>query len=121
MRAFNLSTRLKFARYLFSNNLLYKLSTHIAPNGAVIKIDNTATVNTIFPHSNPIDNGIAPIAACTVAFGVYATIQNNLSLFDKPVLSNDTATPVILNNNAPKMSNTADTPADAIKAVELGA
>ena len=54
----------------FSNNLPCRLSTQTAPNGAVIKIDKTATVNTTFPHSNPMDNGIAPIAACTVAFGV---------------------------------------------------
>ena len=42
----------------------------IAPKGAVIKIDNTATVSTILPQGKPIASGIVPIAACTVAFGV---------------------------------------------------
>ena len=42
----------------------------MAPNGAVSKMDMTATVNTMLPHSNPIEKGIVPIAACTVAFGV---------------------------------------------------
>ena len=58
--------------FYLDNNFLYKLSIHIAPNGAVISIDITATVRTNSPHTNPIDKGIVPIAACTVAFGVYA-------------------------------------------------
>ena len=51
----------------------------IAPKGAVNKIDTTATVNANSPHSNPIASGIVPIPACTVALGVYAIAQNNLS------------------------------------------
>ena len=58
--------------FYFDNNFLYELSTHIAPNGAVSKIDTTATVKTISPQSNPIAIGIVPMAACTVALGVYA-------------------------------------------------
>ena len=34
-----------------------------APNGAVIKMDKTATVNTICPHSSPAVKGTEPIAA----------------------------------------------------------
>ena len=43
---------------------------HIAPNGAVIKIETTATVKTTLPQDSPIARGIVPMAACTVAFGV---------------------------------------------------
>ena len=42
----------------------------IAPKGAVMRMDKTATVNTVCPQLNPIERGIAPIAACTVALGV---------------------------------------------------
>lgn len=62
------------------------MSIKKAPRGAVTKIDKTATVNTIFPHGNPIESGIAPIAACTVAFGVYAIIQNMRSFIDRSLL-----------------------------------
>lgn len=40
-----------------------------APSGAVISIESTATVRTIFPQESPIVRGIEPIAAWTVAFG----------------------------------------------------
>ena len=52
---------------------------HKAPKGAVSRIATTATVNTISPHANPMARGIVPIAACTVALGVYAIAQNTLS------------------------------------------
>ncbi len=42
---------------------LYRLSIQIAPRGAVIRIETTATVNTMFPQSSPIAKGIVPIAA----------------------------------------------------------
>ena len=64
----------------FFNNFLYVCSIINAPNGAVIKMDKTATVNTICPHPSPAAKGTDPIAACTVAFGQYAIIQNNLSV-----------------------------------------
>ena len=54
---------LVFLIFYLVNNFLYKLSTIIAPNGAVIKKEITARVNAISPTFNPIDNGIAPIAA----------------------------------------------------------
>lgn len=73
------------AKSCFSNNFPYSLSTQIAPNGAVIRIASTATVSTIFPHGNPIDSGTAPIAACTVALGVYANAQNTRSFLDKSI------------------------------------
>ena len=40
-----------------------------APSGAVMRMDNTATVSTKLPQGSPIAKGIPPIAACTVAFG----------------------------------------------------
>ena len=61
--------KLKVCAY-FDNSFLYKLSIHIAPKGAVIKIDITATVRTISPQDSPITRGTVPSAACTVAFGV---------------------------------------------------
>ena len=51
-------------------SFLYRLSMQIAPKGAVMRMDKTATVNTICPQFSPIVSGIAPIAACTVALGV---------------------------------------------------
>jgi len=42
----------------------------IAPNGAVINMANTAIAKIMSPDSTPNDSGTAPIAACTVAFGI---------------------------------------------------
>lgn len=81
--------------FCFGSSFLYKLSTPIAPNGAVSKIDTTATVRTISPHANPIVNGIVPIAACTVAFGVYAIAQNSRSFEFNFVFVSDSKTPTI--------------------------
>lgn len=50
-----------------------------APNGAVSTIARTATVSTRSPQVKPNASGIPPIAAWTVAFGVYASIVNSLS------------------------------------------
>lgn len=44
-----------------------------APKGAVIRIESTATVSTIFPQASPMDRGTPPMAAWTVALGIYAT------------------------------------------------
>ena len=82
----------------------------IAPNGAVIRIDNTATVNTVCPQANPIVKGIVPIAACTVALGVYDIMQNSFSCFVSLVFIKDIATPSILNTKAPIISKTANIP-----------
>lgn len=51
----------------------------MAPKGAVIKIATTATDKTICPQGNPSASGTEPMAACTVAFGMYAIIQNSRS------------------------------------------
>ena len=59
---YSLFTKLKFHSY-FDNSFLYELSTHIAPKGAVIKIDITATVRTISPQDSPIASGTVPSAA----------------------------------------------------------
>ena len=83
----------------------------IAPTGAVIKIAKTATVNTIFPHANPIESGIPPIAACTVAFGVYAIMQNILSFIFSFVFNKQQNTPIIRKINTPKIKTTAAIPA----------
>ena len=39
----------------------------------------TDTVSTVFPQGSPMARGSPPIAASTVAFGVYASIQKSLS------------------------------------------
>jgi hypothetical protein len=39
-----------------------------APNGAVKKIESTATLNMIFPFETPRDNGMDAMDACTVVF-----------------------------------------------------
>ena len=83
----------------------------MAPRGAVIKMDTTATVKIFCPLDKPIDSGIAPMAACTVALGVYATIQNNFSFFSKLVFNKHIKTPTILNISAHKTMMTADVPA----------
>ena len=41
-----------------------------APKGAVIRIESTATVSTIFPQASPMDRGTPPMAAWTVALGI---------------------------------------------------
>ena len=82
-----------------------------APKGAVMRMDKTATVNTVCPQFNPIVSGIAPIAACTVAFGVQAIMQNHFSYFVSLVLISDIATPAILNTNEQATSRTARIPA----------
>lgn len=92
--------------------LRYKLSTQIAPKGAVIKIDKTATVNTVCPHASPIASGTAPMAACTVAFGVYASMQNIFSLLVSSEPSRQSHTPAMRNSKAPQSSITAKTPAE---------
>ena len=48
-------------------------------------------------------SGIAPIAACTVAFGVYANIQNTLSLFVSFVFIKEIANYVTKFNNIEKV------------------
>ena len=75
-------------------------------------MDTTATVKTILPHSKPIANGIVPIAACTVAFGVYANMQKNRSFFVKFVLRSDTNTPDIRKIRANATSKITAIPAD---------
>ena len=89
--------------FYFANNFLYKCSIAKAPIGAVNTIDNTAMVNTRLPQLNPNANGIPPIAACTVAFGVYAIIVNILSFQFKLVLISEIPTPIILNNKTSKI------------------
>ena len=69
------------------------------------------TVSTVCPQANPIVNGIAPIAACTVAFGVYAIMQNSFSCLVSVVFIKDIATPSILKAKAPITSKTANMPA----------
>ena len=74
-----------------------------APSGAVIIIANTATVSTVLPHASHIDNGTPPIAAWTVALGVYACIQNTLSFSFSLVPAIHKATPAILKINGPNI------------------
>lgn len=79
-----------------------------APNGAVIRIASTAMVKMICLDANPIANGSGPMAACTVAFGVYATMQKSRSLIFSCVLSRPMNTLAIRNIIAPKIKITAE-------------
>ncbi len=78
----------------------------------MISIDNTATVSTIWPQGSPIARGIAPMAACTVAFGVYAIMQNSFSFLFSGVLIRDKRTPAILKSSAPSTNTIELIPAD---------
>ena len=59
-----------------------------------------------------MERGRAPIAACTVALGIYANIQKNRSFRFNFVLIKDNDTPNSLNNKAPIANRTAGIPAD---------
>ena len=83
----------------------------IAPRGAVIRIASTATESTIFPQGRPRDIGTEPIAACTVAFGIYAVTQKSYSLRVSFVPRRHIHTPTALKISAPKIRSTAATPA----------
>ena len=83
-----------------------------APKGAVSKIAVTATVNIVLPHDKPIARGTPPIAACTVAFGVYAIMQNILSFIVSFVLIRHKNTPAILNTSTHKIKTIDVPPAD---------
>lgn len=83
-----------------------------APSGAVIKIAATAVVKTILPQDNPIAKGMPPIAACTVALGRYAIMQNILSFIVSSVFNRHKNTPIILNTRTPKINTTDEMPAD---------
>ena len=82
-----------------------------APNGAVIKIDSTATVRTICPQANPIASGSPPIAACTVALGMYAIMQKDRSLADSSVFHKQRKTPAMRKTRTPNISKIAAGPA----------
>ena len=65
--------------------------------------------------ANDIDSiakGTPPNAACTVAFGVYAIMQNILSRMVSFVFNRHKNTPNILNIRTPKINITDKTPAD---------
>ena len=64
---------------------------------------STAIVSMISPDAKPNDKGIEPIAACTVALGQYAIIENILSFLFSLVFINETSTPNILNIKAPNI------------------
>ena len=85
-----------------------------APSGAVIIIAITATESTIFPHGNPAAKGTEPIAACTVAFGRYATTQKALSFADRFVYTVQSNTPKDLKISATKIIATAAIPASSV-------
>ena len=83
----------------------------MAPIGAVIMIDKTAIVRIKLPEGTPIVKGTAPIAACTVAFGIYDTEQKALSFLFKLVLIRERFTPIILKNKAAKTKTKENKPA----------
>ena len=92
----------------------------IAPDGINLEltldecrpsVEITATVSTRLPQGNPMERGMVPMAACTVAFGVYAIMQNNRSLPFSGVASRDRKTPAMRNTNAAATSRMTATPA----------
>lgn len=54
-----------------SRSFLYVKSVSNAPTGAVNIMEITAAVSIILPQGRPSESAIAPIDACTVAFGRY--------------------------------------------------
>lgn len=63
------------------------------------------------PQGRPRDIGTEPIAACTVAFGIYAVTQKSFSLRVSFVPRRHIHTPTALKISAPKIRSTAATPA----------
>ena len=80
----------------------------------MIKIPTTATESTIGPQVNPKDRGIEPIAACTVAFGRYAMMQNKRSFTVSCVPKRQIETPIALNTSAIEIMTIAASPAPTV-------
>ena len=57
---------------------------------------STAIASIVSPAATPAATGIAPIAACTVAFGMYAAMQNTFSFRLRSVLLRESRTPRLL-------------------------
>ena len=107
--------------YSFSSKCLYVLSIPSAPIGAVITIAITATDSTSVPQESPAARGTDPIAACTVAFGRYAIIQNTRSFHVSFVPSMQMQTPTARNSKAAPIIKSAITPAFAIYRISTAA
>ena len=71
----------------FSSSFLYEVSMRSAPVGAVINIAHTATVSTVSPQLSPIARGTAPMAAWTVALGMYEKAEKIRSFLLSIVLN----------------------------------
>ena len=83
----------------------------VAPIGAVRIIAKTATLKMMLPASTPAAKGIDPMAAWTVAFGVYAIAEKMRSFVFRFVPETAKKTATILKNKAPKIKATAAKPA----------
>ena len=94
-----------------TKSFLYEISIKNAPSGAVINIDSTAIDSTNEPQDSPIARGIPPIAACTVALGMYANIVNNLSFLFNGVNSSANRTPIDLIKSEINSRSIAEYPA----------
>ena len=68
-QASSLSRSAQGHSFSFSSSRAAVVSMPIAPSGALIRMDNTATESTISPQASPMLSGSEPMAACTVAFG----------------------------------------------------
>ena len=92
----------------------FRLETSVrnAPRGAVKRMAATAAVRTIFPQDSPMESGTEPMAACTVAFGVYAIMQKSRSFFVSLVPARLKNTPAIRKSRAPKIAATTAGPAE---------
>lgn len=91
---------MKFSWHFFPHSVqiftfLTKESIKKAPIGAVINMASTNTVSIISPAGKPNDSGTEPTAACTVAFGKYAIIQNYFSFNVNLVLDRERKTPIM--------------------------
>lgn len=83
----------------------------VAPIGAVRMIAKTATLKMMLPASTPAAKGIEPIAAWTVAFGVYAIAEKMRSFAFSFVPETARKTATIRKTNAAKIRATAAKPA----------
>ena len=73
-------------------------------------MENTDIDNISFPCSTPSVSGIAPIVACTVALGMFATRQKNFSFVLNWDLNREIATPKSLKVSPKIIMNNAINP-----------
>ena len=84
--------------------MLDVLSINIEPIGAVMTIAKTAMDRIKCPDGIPSARGMVPMAACTVAFGIYENPTKSFSFHVNLVLMSAMNTPHNLNPKAIKIN-----------------